>query len=220
VSTSESSATPSPPRHKFRNAFRTRERRYPIWSAKVIVSIALIGVILTALLVILMGHQRLLVELEMTLGIVAGGLFLFLTTGLYLGARVKKHEPLAGDLAFYTGENVFNRADVSSGFDIGDVGGGDDLLGCLLGIVVGILLSVLVVVLLVVFINLAIVVFFLFMLAVGWIFHRALRTVFARSKRCRGDLLASLGYAAFYTFLYTGWLLAILLAVEWARTRV
>lgn len=116
------------------------------------------------------------------------------------------------------------RDNDGSGIDapavIGEAAGAaDDPLGLLLAIVLGVVVSILLVVLLVVFVNLAIGVFFLFMLAVGWIFHRALRTVFARSKRSRGDILASLGYAAFYTILYTGWLLAILLGVDWLRSR-
>ena len=212
--------TSNPPRGahppKLRTAFRRRERRYPIWSAKAIMGVGLLAVAVATILTLTLGHRSLLVELEMTLTVVAIGLFLFLAIGLYSGARVKKHEPLAGELKLYGGDGLGDHA---SGLEIPDIGGGDDVLGCLLAIVVGILGTLLVILLLFLFINLAIVVVFLFMVAVGWIFHRALRNVFAKSKRCRGDILASTGYAAFYTVLYTGWLLAILLGVDWLKSR-
>lgn len=212
-------SNPSPKvraKRRARTAFRQRERRYPIWSARAILGVGLIAVIIATILTLALGHQRLLVELELTLGIVAIGLFLFLTTGLYLGARVRKNEQLVGELKLV--DTGVGNLDVGSGIDL--TSGADDPLGCLFAVIVGVLLSVLIVILMLLFLNLAAIVFFLFMLAVGWIFHRALRNVFAKSKRCRGDLLASIAYAGMYTLLYTGWLLAILMAVDWLKGRV
>jgi small-conductance mechanosensitive channel len=212
-------SNPSPKvraRQRARIAFKQREKRYPIWSARAILGIGLIAVVLATILTLWIGQHRLLVELELTLGIVAVGLFLFLTTGLYLGARVRKNEPLVGELKLV--DPGVGNLDVGGG--IGDIAGAaDDPLGCLFAIVAGVLISIVAVVLMLLFVNLAAVFFFLFMLAVGWIFHRALRNVFAKSKRCRGDILASIAYAGMYTVLYTGWLLAILLAVDWFRSR-
>lgn len=55
--------------------------------------------------------------------------------------------------------------------------------------------------------------------AVFWVFNRALRQVFARSRQCGHRTGPSLGYAAFYTFLYTGWLFAILVGVQYLKAR-
>lgn len=197
---------------KLRTAFRQRERRYPIWSGKSIIMVGLIAAVVTGLVVMMTSQKSLLVELEMMLAIVAAGLFAFLSAGLYFGVRIKKREVLADNLKLYDGTGLDSHQ------IIGDVAGAaDDPLGCLLGLVLGLLVSVLFTLLILIFVNVAIVLLFLFMLLVGWVFHRALRTVFACSRQCRGKLLPSIGYAGFYTILYTGWLLGILLAVDYLR---
>src|ERR1700722_8565326 len=65
-------------------------RRYPIWSAKAIALSGLLTLCPIAGLIFLVGHESLFKKLEITLGMVAGSLFLFLSIGLYKGARVKK----------------------------------------------------------------------------------------------------------------------------------
>ena len=55
---------------------------------------------------------------------------------------------------------------------------------------------------------------FILIAALYWIFYRALRVVFIWSRKCRGNLLRSVGYAGFYTLLYTGWLVVVVLIVK------
>ena len=192
---------------------RTRERRYPIWSVRSVVAVGLLGFALTAGLVLLMGPGRLITRLEVTLAVVAGALFLFLAVGLYSGARVRKREDVAGELKLVDMPETGGHSD-GSWFDF-DVGGGDDgCLGILFGLLALLLLPFLVVLLLVLVANVGLILFFLVALMTGWLFHRALRQVFAKSRRCRGDLPASLLYAGWYTLLYTGWLFAVLVLVD------
>jgi hypothetical protein len=189
-------------------AVRRRMRRYPVWSARVVLAVAVAGVAVVAPLVLLVGHRRLLVDMEFLVGVVAMAMFLFLAVGLYKGVRVRKKEAMAGDLQFVGADWMpSNLSDIGS-FDADGCGG---IIG---GILLALALLVLLVVGLWLFVNVALVVFFLLSLALGWVFQRALRQVFAKSRRCRGDLAASLGYAAWYTFLYTGWLFAALMLAD------
>ncbi|MDB5296580.1 MAG: hypothetical protein JWO31_2563 [Phycisphaerales bacterium] len=190
---------------------RARERRYPIWSARAVVAMTVVGFALTAVPVLLLGKGGLVVKMEVTLGVVAAGLFVFLTAGLYAGARVRKREEVAAKPSLLGMPDSI--PDVSDGWDLG--GSADDgPLGCLLALLGLLLLPFVVVGLFVLVANVGLILFFLVALSTGWLFHRALRQVFAKSRRCRGDLAASLLYAAWYTLLYTGWLFAVLVLAE------
>jgi hypothetical protein len=154
--------------------------------------------------------------MEVTLAVVAAAVFIFLTVGLYSGARVRKREVVAAEFKPVGGFKGLAGSDAggcldfgSLSFDLGD--GCGEVIG---GLVIGIVLMILLVVGLWLFLNVALIVFFLLSIAVGWVFHRALRQVFAKSRLCRGDLVNSLYYAAIYTLLYTGWLFAVLMLVE------
>lgn len=205
-----------PSRHKppVLKRIRTRERRYPIWSVRSVVAVGLVGFALTAGLVLLMGPGRLITRLEVTLAVVAGALFLFLSVGLHSGARVRKREDVAGELKTVGMPESVGETDVGSWFDIG--AGADDLgcAGVILWLLALLLVPVVMVFLFVVVANVGLVLFFLVALTTGWLFQRALRQVFARSRRCRSDLAASLLYAGWYTLLYTGWLFAVLVLVD------
>ncbi|WP_123902692.1 hypothetical protein [Chryseobacterium elymi] len=43
-----------------------------------------------------------------------------------------------------------------------------------------------------------------------WIFFRALRLVFKNSGKCKGNLLKSLTFGLFYSFLYISWIYGII----------
>ncbi len=193
-------------------------RRYPVWSARFILGAFVFGLMVTLVLLLIFDHHRRFIkDMEITVTVVAGLLFAVLSVGLYYGARVKKREQMTGDLQTVGSLRGITGSDASGCLDFGnlsfDLGSG----GCgeaIAGLVLGVLLLVLLVIGLWLFINVALIVFFLVSLALGWVFHRALRQVFAKSKQCRGDLVNSLYYAAIYTVLYTGWLLAILMLVD------
>jgi hypothetical protein len=155
--------------------------------------------------------------MEITLTAVALFMFAFLAIGLYYGARIRKKETVHGDLQLVGTGGVFKGSGDASGcLDIGSFADlGDGCSEAIGGIIVGILLLIVLIIGIWVFINVGLIVIFLLSIAVGWIFHRAIRQVFSKSRRCRGDLVNSLYFAAIYTILYTGWLFIILYAADY-----
>lgn len=194
--------------------------RYPLWSAKAILLISLPVAIITLLLVSLLSNRSFLTELEITLGIVSFGLFIFLAFGLYRGVRLEK--PIQADLdtpSFAAFDPALSFVPVLDApklnVDIPNLGdAGDDIVGCLVSILLWIAISI---VLVIAFWLLAQLVAFVLpwiLLALYWVFYRALRVVFAKSRTCRGKLGLSLGYSLLYTLLYVGWMFVILIGLE------
>lgn len=48
-----------------------------------------------------------------------------------------------------------------------------------------------------------------------WIFFRALRRVFKNSRNCNGNLLKSMTYGLFYSFLYVFWIYGIIFLINY-----
>jgi hypothetical protein len=195
-----------------------RRVRYPVWSVKTITALAILVIALTATSVFLIGKKTLFYETELTLAIVAAVLFVFLSVGLYRGVRVKRRDlPGVDTKGVRLGEiteHLPDAATLPDNIDAGDFGEGClvALVGLLLAIVVGAILLVLLWLLL----NLGILLWVFLIAALAWVFYLALRQIFAKSRVCKGNLGASLGYALVYTVLYTGWLFALV----WAAHRL
>jgi hypothetical protein len=193
--------------------------RYPVWSIKTITITAIVVVSLTALLVFGLGKWSLFHETEVTLGVVAAALFAFLAVGLYRGARVRRWDLPGADVKNVSMDDLRDglpdalSVDFSGGSGGADLSGGADSLegcfGAIVAVVVGLFAGVILLFLLWLLLNLGVVVWVFLLAALSWVFYLALRQVFAKSRLCRGNLAASLGYALFYTLLYTGWLFAL-----------
>lgn len=190
---------------------RRRRRRYPVWRMRWVGTLLTLAALIVVVLVFLLGKKTLFVELEISLALIALILFVFLTIGLYYGARLK-WEPLNG-----TGTaNSDSKEDGVPWLDGAvhviepDLSGG--CLSSIVSVLAGLLfLAVLSVLLywLVPFIWAGLLVI---LTGVFWVLNRALRIVFARSRECQGNLPKSLGYALVYTMGYTGWLFILLYA--------
>ena len=191
--------------------------RYPVWSVKTITVTALFVVTVTALSVFLLGKRSIFVETELTLGIVAAALFVFLAVGLYHGVRVRRRDVPTFDAPGVDFADLGNNLPGNLGDGVGIPDGLDGDEGCLVA-VVGLLLAALAAVVLLVVLwvvlNLGIVLWVFLLTALAYVFYLALRQVFARSRTTRGNLGASLGYALFYTLLYTGWLFAVVFIAD------
>lgn len=216
----------------------TRAHRYPVWSTRIVVLISVAVIVTITLLVFALSDRSIFVESQISLGIIALCLFAFLTIGLYRGARLERPgkdeldrsvENLEGGrgkvnpswVDFLDALFAFGPPDVSHAqlphfemphIDLGggsDLGSGDDLLGCLGGLVLWIVVMILIVAA-VWLLAQAIAVLPVIVVMLYWVFYRALRVVFARSKTCRGRLLRSTGYGLLYTILYTGWVFVLL----------
>ncbi len=208
-----------------------RAHRYPIWSTKAILIISLPVLVTIAALVVILSDRSLFVETQLTLLIIALCLFAFLTVGLYRGVRLERpnkdklgravvefdsREGAQGPkwADFLDGLFFFPPVDLPHidvpHFDLGDASGvGDDLVGCLMTLVLWVAALVLIVALLWL-LSQVIAALPVIILALYWIFYRALRVVFSKSRLCRGRLLPSMGYGLLYTILYTGWIFAVL----------
>ncbi|WP_162143872.1 hypothetical protein [Chryseobacterium daeguense] len=98
-------------------------------------------------------------------------------------------------------------------FDIPAVG--DSIGGIILSIVLWILFTIVLVFLLYFLGVFFWAVILLFAAMLYWIFFRALRLVFKNSKHCKGDLLRSLAFGFFYSFLYISWIYGIIFLVNY-----
>ncbi len=198
--------------------------RSPLLSVRAFTLVSIPVVSAIALLVFWRSASPFIVELQITLYIVAAVLLGFLMIALYKGTRVQRSptdRPVWRSL-----RNRFKRPkisaddavdaasmidDVASSIDIPNIDlpdlsdSGNDLLGCLFSIVLWVIVAALIVILLPIIIEVAWAVLFLLIAVLYWIFYRALRIVFIYSRRCHGNWLRSTGYAGFYTLLYTGW---------------
>lgn len=196
-------------------------RKYPVWSIRSAVALLSAIGIIAALVAGFIPNLNVFARIELTLVVCALVLFGFMSLGLHRGARVKrKHLPSPSYTPSFTagqvGENVSSVADFTTDIPI------DDHFGCL-GIIAGFAIW------LVLLLFGGVIIWGMFQLGgwavVGfffglcWVMYRALRQVFARSRQCQGRLLASVGWSALYTLLYTGWLFALLQLGEWLSQR-
>jgi hypothetical protein len=190
-----------------------RRPTYRVWSIKTITIVALFVVVLTATSVFVFGKRSLFAETELTLVIIAAGLFLFLSVGLYRGIRVRRRD-LPGIAASETPlKNVMDGMDpLSTSFEV--AGAADDILSAIGGFIVALIGLIVLGVVLWILLSLGVVVWVFLLAALAWVFHRALRVVFSKSRVCRGNLAKSLAYALMYTLLYTGWLFALVIVAE------
>jgi hypothetical protein len=176
-----------------------------------VTGVALVVVAVTTAAVFLLGHRSLLVETDRVLALVSSALAVFLAVGLYRGARVRKDDlPSAQfsgiDLPDFTDAVDGSWLDVPS-LDV--VGDHEGCVGAILSVVLSVVVLVVLAGLLWFLANVGVAVVLVLFLAVAWVFSRALRQVFHHSRTCRGRIAPSLGYAAFYSVLYTGWLFAL-----------
>jgi hypothetical protein len=209
--------------------------RSPLLSVRAFTLVTLPVVAAIALIVFWRSTSPAIVELQITLYFVAAVLFVFLAIALYQGVRVQRSRadrpawrPLwrrnKNERPLITADDALDvagvAADVLSGIDVKDIDlpdlsdGGDDLAGCLLAIVLWIGVTLLIIIVLPILIEVAWAAVFVFIAVLYWIFYRALRVVFMQSRQCRGNWPRSLGYAALYTLLYTGWLFVVVLIVK------
>jgi hypothetical protein len=209
--------------------------RSPLLSVRAFTLVTMPVVIAIALIVFWRSTSPVIVELQITLYIVAAVLFAFLTIALYQGVRVQRSRTDRPNWRSLLRRNQDEQpritadaaldvagvaADVIGSIDVKDIDlpdlsdGGDDLVGCILAIVLWIGVTLVIIIVLPLLIELVWAVAFILIAVLYWIFYRALRVVFIQSRRCQGNWPRSLGYAGFYTLLYMGWLFVVLLIVK------
>ena len=185
-----------------------RRRTHRVWSIKTITIVAAIAISLTAANVYFFGKRSLFFETELTLSLIAAGLFLFLSVGLYRGMRLRRSDLPGTEVDTVAADKAIDAMDpLSHSLEV--AGSADDPLSGLVGFVLAFIALLVFGVLLWGILSIGIALWVYLLAAVAWTFHWALRQVFAKSRVCRGRVAPSVGYALYYTMLYTGWLFAL-----------
>lgn len=158
-------------------------------------------------------HRSLFQNSILSTSILAATFFIFISSGLYFGLKLKENvgHILHRERIKKYSDNI-SLPDVS-GFDPPAVG--DGIGGVILSIILWFLISIVFAFLLYFlgFFFWAAILFFAAMLY--WIFFRALRLVFKNSKSCKDNLIRSLGFGFFYSFLYISWIYGIIFLVNY-----
>jgi hypothetical protein len=173
-----------------------------VWPLPILGLVSLVVVTGVSILVFMISKRSLYDELEYTIAIVAFILFFFLSDGLYTGARLEG-KPTAPNFDFLkAGYAAFDAADALSALEIL----GETVTWIAISIAILLVLVFLATVLWAAVLALG------FMLY--WLLYRAIRIVLLKGPKCRGNLKLSFLYAAWYSFLYCGWIFAIVWLAE------
>lgn len=185
-----------------------------IFKGRTLFIVALIATGLTFLTVYLTGinfNRSLTSNLYISLSIIAVSVFSFLTYGLYNGIGVKDNPP---ELKSYEPGVIFDGVSIPD-FELPDVD--DGIGGIILSILLWIVLAITIIVLLLVLEALFWLSLFIIFSMLYWVFIRAIRLMLFKARKTKGDMIASLKNAFFYTTIYTGWMFVIAFIVDFYR---
>lgn len=189
------------------------ETRFLSYSTVVIVVLVILSVWISGA----GSHRSLFQNSVLSTSILATVLFLFISLGLYFGLKLKDNVGHIIDrekIVKYRKKrpkiDSFDLPDISLG---GEAGCGELILSVILWIFFSIVLVFLLYFLGVVFW----VVILLFTAMLYWIFFRALRLVFKNSRYCKGNLVKSVAFGFFYTFLYISWIYGIIFLAHYIK---
>jgi len=171
--------------------------RKVVFKSRLLAIAATVVIFAIATIVFIISKRSVYDELEITISLVALALFCFLSYALYNGATLVG-KPSVPQIRLVDPSLV--DAPPLDFFDFG---------GSIGSIVASILLAIVLAVLLAFVLTALWSAMLLLIFALYWLFYRAMRIVLLKSSQCSGNLGPSLRYAFIYTFLYTGWLFAI-----------
>ncbi|WP_313001505.1 hypothetical protein [Chryseobacterium gleum] len=185
------------------------ETKYLFFSTLAIIAIVIVSVWLAGKA----NHRSLFQNSILSTSILAGGFFLFITLGLYSGLKLKDN---VGNIL--NKERLQRYTDKTPQFEVFDIDlpdAGDGIGGAILSILLWIIFSILLI-----FLSYFLGLFFwtaiLLLIAIlYWVFFRALRLVFRNSGKCKGNLLKSLRFGLFYSFLYIAWMYGIIFLIKY-----
>ncbi|WP_278353219.1 hypothetical protein [Chryseobacterium gleum] len=185
------------------------ETKYLFFSTLAIIAIVIVSVWLAGKA----NHRSLFQNSILSTSILAGGFFLFITLGLYSGLKLKDN---VGNIL--NKERLQRYTDKTPQFEVFDIDlpdAGDGIGGAILSILLWIIFSILLI-----FLSYFLGLFFwtailLLISILYWVFFRALRLVFRNSGKCKGNLLKSLGFGLFYSFLYIAWMYGIIFLIKY-----
>lgn len=185
------------------------ETKYLFYSTLAVITIVIISVWLSGK----GDHRSLFQNSIVSTSILAGVFFLFITLGLYYGLKLKDN---VGNIVNRERIRKYtDKAPEISSFDFDPPVVGDGIGSAILSVIVWILFSIVLI-----FLSYFLGLFFwsaLLVLAamLYWIFFRAIRLVFKNSGKCKGNIIKSLGFGIFYSFLYVFWIYGIIFLINY-----
>lgn len=158
-------------------------------------------------------HRSLFQNSLVSTSILTGVFFLFISSGLYYGFKLKDNVgPILNQERI---KKYSDKTPAIDSFDFDPPAVGDGIGRAILSVVLWFVFSIVLV-----FLSYFIGLFFwsaiLFLAAMlYWIFFRAVRHVFKNSGKCKGNIVKSLGFGAFYSFLYVSWIYGIIFLINY-----
>jgi hypothetical protein len=191
---------------------RRRGRPRPRWGLKTSFLAGLATAALVTGVVVLFVKDSVWARIEMILAFLALVAFLFFFVVLYRGVRF---DPQRGYvLGWVHPRTVLDYTPAPDGLGCTEAGASEGvagfLLGLLLDIVASLVLATLIAVLLWLGVNLLVTAVAVVFLPLYYLFRRSARYLVVRGRRCRGDALRSLMWAAAYAAANLAWLYVIL----------
>lgn len=161
-------------------------------------------------------HRSLFQNSVLSTSILAAAFFLFISVGLYYGLKLK--ENIGSILNKQRLKRYSDNPPSVGSFDFDVPAVGDSIAGIILSIILWFVFTVILVFLLY-FLGLFFWAAILLLAAtLYWIFFRALRVVFKNSGKCKGNLLKSLTFGLFYSFLYISWIYGIIFLANYINS--
>ena len=175
-----------------------------------IISLIVIGItILTVYLSGINYNRTLTSNLDLSLGIIGIGLFVFMSYGLYKGIGLVDNFPKYKD--FKSGDIISSSGELP---DMPSVDIGEGIGGILLSIVLWIAMTIFFVIVLIMLEAIFWFSLFVILTMLYWVFFRALKLVFNKANETKGNIGISMIYSLGYTILFTGWIFGITYLVE------
>jgi hypothetical protein len=172
-----------------------------IWKLSSIAWHSIFIVALVSLFIFIVSKRSIYDELEYIIIIVAIILFVFLSYGLFVGARLKG-KPKTPKFTFL--KKLF---DVSFDLDAFDLFGDFEPLAW-----IGVTIFAIALLLFLTTAVWSAVIGLIFIFY--WIVYRAVRLVLLKGSKCKGNLVLSIKFSLFNTILYSGWIFGIVWIVE------
>lgn len=185
-----------------------------------ILSYSTLGIIILVILSVWLSgkgsHRSLFQNSVLSTSILAGTFFLFISLGLYYGLKLKDN--VGSILNKQRLKSYSDNAPTVDILNFDPPAVGDSIGTAILSVVLWFVFTIVLVILLYFlgFFFWAAVLFLTAMLY--WIFFRALRLVFKNSGKCKGNLLKSITFGLFYSFLYIFWIYGIIFLANYINS--
>lgn len=184
-----------------------------IINSRTVSLISILVIVITILGIWLFGvgnHNSVFENSILSTSILSIAFFLFISIGLYKGAKLKDTVGKITDGFDSKKIEDFKNFDIGNG-DFGGIDAGDDLFsGIVINILFWVFISILFPYLFWAFSAMFWFTILLFMAMLYWLFFRALRLVFKNAADCKGKIGISILYGFTYTILYNFWIYGVI----------